>query len=130
MGDFLFLLRMPSDICKSVMECITNVVVSLCDSPTDIASCSMSATIMAVISTTDGAVGSRMMTDARCSVNFLNAEASSKRSAEVPIVHWRSALFRDEVSTRFRARPKGDVDGVWDCETAMEGLKCLGIDLC
>ena len=88
------------------MECITDVVVSLCDSPTDIASSSMSATVMAVISAADGAVGSRMMTDTRRPLNFLNAEAPTQCGAEIAIIHRGSAFFRNEVGTRFRARPK------------------------
>jgi len=130
MGDFLFLLWMPSDVCKPVMECIADVVMSLRDPHTDIASSGMSATIVAVDSAADSAAGSCMMTDTRRPLNFLNAEAPTQCGAEIAIIHWGSAFFRNEVGTRFWARPKRNVNGFWNCETAMELLECLGIDLC
>ena len=71
-----------------------------------------------------------MMTDTRRALDSLNAKAPTQCGAEITIILWGSSLFRDEVGAGFRARPKRDVNGLWNSETAVKSLERLGIDLC
>ena len=103
MRDLLFLSWLATDISQPVVKCVSNVIMPLGDTTADIALGGMPASVVAVVNTADGAIGSSVVANARSPFNFLNAEATSEGGAKVPVIHGGSPFFRDEESARFRA---------------------------
>ena len=90
---------MSTDALKPSVKRITDIIVTLRGSPTDVASGSMPATVVAMDSAADGAVGSCMVTYPSCSRDPLDAKAPTQCCAEVAVIQRGSASIRNEVGT-------------------------------
>ena len=84
-------------------EGITDAIMSLRDSTTDVAASCMFTAIVTMYAAADRPVRSGMLADTCRPLNLLNAHASAESGAEVTVIHWRDLCFRDEVGSRFGA---------------------------
>ena len=82
---------------------ITDIIMALPNSTTNVALDGMVSSIMTMHRATDGAIGSRMLADASGALNLVDPQLPPNGRPEVPIVHTCGPLFRDKVSARFWA---------------------------
>ena len=104
--DFLFLPWISDAVLKPPMERVRDIVVALGDTSTNGTPGGMLAPVVAMDEATDCAVGPSMVTNPGGAFKLLDPEAPAQGRAEITVIHWRGSLFRDEVCTRFGARPK------------------------
>jgi len=93
----------PAGALEPDTECITDAIMPLSDTTTNVANGCMFAAIVAMHTSTDCSVRSGVLTDTRCPLDLLSAHATAQSGAKVTVIHWWDLCFRDEVGTRLGA---------------------------
>ena len=106
MGYFLFFSGVAPNIREPSVECVSVIILAFGDASTYPAAGSVFSSIMAVDRTTYGSVCACVVADSCGALYLRQTEPPAECGAQVPIIHWRGPFFRDEVCTRFGARPK------------------------
>ena len=91
------------DVAKPPTVRITDVIMPLPYTTTDVALGCMFPAVMSMDSPTDGAVGACMLADSVGALKLLDPKLSPYGGFEITVIHPWCPFFRDEVGTRFGA---------------------------